>query len=56
MSATVHTALYKDYFSKELEYYGPMDCLSVGCRRFPLDIKYLEDLASPKGSILLVAD
>jgi siroheme synthase (precorrin-2 oxidase/ferrochelatase) len=46
MSATIHTALYKDYFLTNDEYYGDMECLSVGVRRFPLDIKYLEDLIS----------
>jgi ATP-dependent RNA helicase DHX57 len=30
MSATVHTALYKNYFARELEYFGEMECLSVG--------------------------
>ena len=48
MSATVHTALYKDYFARELDYYGPMDCLSVGAHRYPLEINFLEDLSSPK--------
>ena len=50
MSATVHTALYKAYFSNNpKEYYGEMDCLSVGVRRFPLDIRYLENLVSGNG-------
>lgn len=44
MSATIHTALYKEYFSHEEEYYGDMQCLSVGVRRFPLSIHYVEDL------------
>ena len=48
MSATVHTALYKNYFARELEYYGEMECLSVGAHRYPLDINYLEDLYSAK--------
>jgi HrpA-like RNA helicase len=48
MSATVHTALYKNYFARELEYYGEMECLSVGAHRYPLEINYLEDLASGK--------
>jgi HrpA-like RNA helicase len=50
MSATVHTELYKTYFSRD-HYYGDMDVLSVGVRRFPLDIKYVEDLASPKSGM-----
>jgi HrpA-like RNA helicase len=50
MSATVHTVLYKDYFSKEYNY-GGMDCLSVGVRRFPLDIKYADDLSSTKSGL-----
>ena len=48
MSATVHTALYKNYFARELEFYGEMECLSVGAHRYPLEINYLEDLASGK--------
>ena len=50
MSATVHTALYKAYFSNNpKEYYGEMDCLSVGVRRFPLNIRYLETLVNGQG-------
>ena len=30
MSATIHTALYKDYFNNAHSYYGDMECLSVG--------------------------
>lgn len=45
MSATVHTALYKNYFARELEYFGEMECLSVGAHRYPLKISYLEDLS-----------
>ena len=44
MSATIHVELYREYFSGQGEYYGPLDCLSVGARRFPLTIKYTEDL------------
>ena len=38
MSATVHTQLYKTYFTNlpNGEYYGNLDCLSVGCRRYEL--------------------
>ena len=51
MSATVHTALYKNYFARELEYYGEMECLSVGAHRYPLEINYLEDLNSAKNNL-----
>tara|TARA_B110000090_G_C13272009_1_gene404535 strand:- start:59 stop:724 length:666 start_codon:yes stop_codon:yes gene_type:complete len=48
MSATIHTALYKKYFSdfghNHGQEWGSMECLSVGVRRFPLDIKYLDDM------------
>eukprot|EP01041_Mallomonas_annulata_P005183 gene5183-10365_t len=44
MSATIHTQLYKDYFTNQREYYGPLDCLSVGARRFPANILHAEDL------------
>ena len=47
MSATVHTDLYKQYFSSSEmkgQYMGNLECLSVGVRRFPIDIKYLDDL------------
>eukprot|EP01041_Mallomonas_annulata_P007018 gene7018-14283_t len=44
MSATIHTQLYKDYFTNQREDYGPLDCLSVGARRFPVNIRHAEDL------------
>ena len=44
MSATVHTILYKDYFTGRGEYYGDMEVLSVGVRRFPVNIHYIEDI------------
>jgi len=44
MSATVHTELYREYFSNQGEYYGSMDVLSVGVRRFPVTIVYANDL------------
>lgn len=45
MSATIHTSLYKDYFAAQEDgSYGDMECLSVGVRRFPVDIKFAEDL------------
>ena len=40
MSATLDTQLYTEYFSD----YSPLPPLSVGLRRFPLNIKYIEDL------------
>lgn len=43
MSATIHTELYRDYFGAAGAY-GAMDCLSVGVRRFPLDVLFAEDL------------
>ena len=60
MSATVHTTLYKEYFSRAVSSdsegaglgasgsSSSLDCLSVGERRFPLDTYYLEDLSSSK--------
>ena len=44
MSATIHTALYKDYFNNDSSYYGDMECLSVGVRRFPVKVMFLEDI------------
>jgi len=47
MSATIHTSLYRDYFASRNDgSFGDMDCLSVGVRRFPVDIKYAEDLTT----------
>lgn len=50
MSATLHTELYKQYFH---EFNTPYDieCLSVGCRRFPLDVKYVEDILKGKDEL-----
>ena len=42
MSATLHTKLYHSYFST----YSPDEPLSVGVRRFPVVIKYMEDIVS----------
>lgn len=51
MSATIHTALYKQYFSQDpSRYYGDMECLSVGVRRFPIEIKFVDDIAEAKGA------
>ncbi len=44
MSATIHTSLYKSYFNNGVDYFGDMECLSVGVRRFPVTIHYLEDI------------
>ena len=44
MSATIHTSLYKTYFNNGVDYFGDMECLSVGVRRFPVTIRYLEDI------------
>lgn len=45
MSATIHTSLYQTYFQQYNDgSYGDMECLSVGIRRFPSDISYVEDI------------
>ena len=44
MSATVHTELYRTYFTEEGAYNGDMECLSVGVRRFPIKTVYLDDI------------
>jgi len=45
MSATIHTSLYQTYFQQYNDgTYGDMECLSVGIRRFPSDISYVEDI------------
>jgi HrpA-like RNA helicase len=41
MSATLHTEMYKLYFDGYNKPH-PIECLSVGCRRFPLETMYLE--------------
>jgi len=51
MSATIHTALYAQYFSEADDgTYGSMECLSVGARRFPVDVYYAEDLVNLGGA------
>jgi HrpA-like RNA helicase len=50
MSATIHTELYKDYFNSVGQEFGDMKCLSVGLRRFPIEIKFLEDMLENKKS------
>ena len=45
MSATIHYTIYQDYFGGKGEY-GNLKCLSVGERRFPIEIKYVEDIGS----------
>lgn len=45
MSATIHTELYSDYFSDVIDSYdGHITALSVGLKRFPIEIKYIEDI------------
>eukprot|EP01032_Pedospumella_encystans_P009752 gene9752-11458_t len=45
MSATMNTDLYQEYFSQcDDGSFGTIDCLSVGAKRFPVQIKYIEDL------------
>ena len=47
MSATIQTSLYRDYFAEFNDgAYGDTECLAVGMRRFPVEIKYAEDLLS----------
>jgi HrpA-like RNA helicase len=50
MSATIHVELYRNYFKQtdEHDYYGDLECLSVGVRRFPIEIHYIDDLARQK--------
>ena len=48
MSATLHTGLYTDYFNPcpvtQYAYLGDLECLSVGARRFPVEICYSDDV------------
>eukprot|EP00603_Paraphysomonas_imperforata_P009533 CAMPEP_0114465236 /NCGR_PEP_ID=MMETSP0104-20121206/8383_1 /TAXON_ID=37642 ORGANISM="Paraphysomonas imperforata, Strain PA2" /NCGR_SAMPLE_ID=MMETSP0104 /ASSEMBLY_ACC=CAM_ASM_000202 /LENGTH=1658 /DNA_ID=CAMNT_0001638425 /DNA_START=38 /DNA_END=5014 /DNA_ORIENTATION=+ len=45
MSATIHVELYQEYFRQEAKGTGDtLQCLSVGVRRFPICIQYLEHL------------
>jgi len=45
MSATINTDLYRDYFAEcDDGTFGPMDCLSVGVKRYPVEINFLENL------------
>jgi hypothetical protein len=54
MSATMHTQLYRDYFSQVDDgTFGDMSCLSVGTRRFPVQTFYAEDLSSFSSKLLL---
>ena len=48
MSATMHIELYQSYFSGGPEYYGDLDCLSVGVRRFPLQIFCTDQMAKDR--------
>lgn len=43
MSATVHSSLYKDYFG-EYGDYGDLRCLSVGVKRYPMQINFVDDI------------
>ena len=56
MSATIHTELYRDYFRTAGDIYGDIECLSVGVRRFPLQVHYLEQIPAQftnKGNFVL---
>lgn len=47
MSATMHIKLYQDYFAPtDSINYGDLQCLSVGVRRFPLQIFYSDNMCS----------
>jgi len=52
MSATIHTGLYKKYFEdfglQHGQFYGDMECLSVGVRRFPIQMHFLDDIEESK--------
>jgi HrpA-like RNA helicase len=57
MSATMHISLYQDYFASSPEddiYYGDLDCLSVGARRFPLQIFHADDLCKEGSGLPVV--
>lgn len=50
MSATMHIGLYQDYFAPtDLIYYGDLQCLSVGARRFPLEMFHTDTMCSKSG-------
>jgi HrpA-like RNA helicase len=54
MSATMHISLYQDYFYSQPSdpiYYGDLDCLSVGARRFPLEIFHADDLCRERSGL-----
>ena len=63
MSATIHTTLYKEYFRNynELEetdkYYKPgkqsneIECLSVGVKRFTVNVSYANDILNTSGVV-----
>ena len=47
MSATIHTSLYEDYFSPDVNDgidFGTLECLHVGARRFPIEVFHLDDI------------
>ena len=44
MSATIHTELYQKYFHGVAGVRGTIKCLSVGLRRFPVEVSYLHDI------------
>ena len=45
MSATMHTDLYRTYFAEADDgTFGDMHCLSVGARRFPVEVLHTEDM------------
>jgi HrpA-like RNA helicase len=57
MSATIHVDMYKSYFGCDdvhhPDYFGPIECLSVGARRFP--VKILVNIQYIDIKILLIA-
>lgn len=46
MSATMEIGLYQQYFASPNKEYGSLECISVGARRFPVQLFYSEDINS----------
>jgi ATP-dependent RNA helicase DHX57 len=48
MSATMEIGLYQEYFASPDNIYGSLECVSVGARRFPVQILYSEDITGAR--------
>lgn len=48
MSATIQVDIYHKYFHSDQEYFGDFKCLSVGARRFPVEIIFVDHLLNNK--------